>query len=313
MTFNISQSKINCWRTCHNQYHYKYILYLQRKHKNYPFMRGTIVHDMLEQHYLKRDPWKPYNQAMKEYSKLFRVEREEYGDLPNDLKALMEGYFAFYKKEDLKPIDVEREFKVRLVNNIFMKGKIDLVAKSQGLKWITEHKVHNQIPNGSTVPYTNLQASIYTWAYREATGKTVDGVLWNYMLGKAPSKPQVLKNGTMSKRHTATTWPIYRQAVKDAGLDVRDYLDVKKKLKDNELNFYQRKFLPIDERMTKNILEDTKITALEIQKNAGKDRTKNLGRHCDYCEFKNLCLSELKGLDTKHIIKADFKKQEKKK
>lgn len=270
-------------------------------------MRGTIVHDMLEAHYKNKNPWTPYNVAMKEYGKLFRVEREEYGDLPNDLKLLMTGYFDFYKKEDLKPIDVEREFIVQLTKGIYMKGKIDLVAKSQGLKWITEHKVHNQIPSGSTVPYTNLQSSIYTWAYREDTGKKVDGILWNYLWGKAPTKPQLLKDGTMSKRHTSVTWPMYRQALNDHKLDVSAYLDVKKKIKDNSHNFYQRKYLPIDEKMVTNILQDTKVTALEIQKNGGKDRTKNLGRHCDYCEFKNLCLSELKGLDTKHIIKAEFK------
>lgn len=311
MTFEVSQSKLNTWRSCRNQYHYKYVAKLTRKNKPYPFMRGTIIHDMLEAHYKKKDPWKPYKEAVEQHSKLFRVEREEYGDLPTDLRNLMVGYFEFYKKDTLQVLEVEREFRVKLKSDIFLVGKMDLIAKTQGLKWLTEHKCHNVIPSGSTVSYTNLQSSLYEWAYNKETGKSVDGILWNYLLGKPASKPKLLKDGSMSRRQLTTTWPIYRQALKDAKLEPSDYLDVKKSLVGMENTFYQRKFLPTNQQMTKSIVEDTIITATEIQKAAGKDRTRNLGRHCDFCEFKNLCLSELKGLDTDYMIKANFKVREK--
>lgn len=274
-------------------------------------MRGIIVHDMLEAHYLKKDPWKQYRKAEKEYAKLFRVEREEYGDLLGDLKSLMTGYFNFYKK-DVKVIEVEKEFRVRLPQTkIHLIGKIDLVAKDQDLKWIMEHKCQNQIPQGSTVPYTNLQSNSYIWAYEQETGKKLDGVLWNYLWGKRITKPQILKDGTMSKRHLAITWPMYRQALKDNNLDVSDYLDIKSKLQGNESTFFQRKYLPINKKMVTTVLEDTVTTAQEIQQKAGKDRTRNLNRHCDFCEFKDLCLSDLKGLDTNFIIKANFKERKK--
>ncbi len=308
---DISQSKLNTWRTCRNQYHYKYVRKLEKKNKPYPFMRGTIVHDMLEAHYKGLDAWVPYHTAVKQYTKLFRVEREEYGNLPEDLKSLMGGYFAHYR-QDVKILEVENEFRTKLVGDIFLVGKIDAIAKDQGLKWLMEHKCQNTIPTGSTVPYTNLQSSLYVWAYQEETGKKLDGVLWNYLWGKPASKPQLLKDGTMSRRHSATTWPVYRQALKDANLQPMDYLDVKKTLVGNEGAFYQRKFLPINPTMTTSVVEDTKTTALEIQQKAGKDRTRNLGRHCDYCEFKDLCLSELKGLDTEYIVKANFREKKKK-
>lgn len=312
MTFEVSQSKLNTWRTCRNLYHYKYVMRLERKSKAMPLMRGTIVHEMLEAHYKGKNPWKPYEVAIKKYSKLFRVEREEYGDLPTDIKSLMLGYFSFYKNEDLKPLKVEYDFRVKLPSTkIFLVGKIDLIATSQGLKWITEHKCRNNIPSGSVIPYANLQASSYTWAYKEETGEKIDGVLWNDLWGKPATKPQMLKNGTMSKRHSSTTWPVYRQALIENNLEPSDYFDVKKQLKGNENQFYQRKFLPIDQRMTKSILDDTVITSLEIERLKGKDRTRNLGYHCDRCEMKDLCMAELKNLDAEFIIKAKYQVRDK--
>ncbi len=309
---DVSQSKIKTWRQCRMQYHYKYILKLTRKHKPYPFMRGSILHNMLEAHYKGQDAWKPYREACKRYEKLFRIEREEYGDLPKDLKVLMDGYFAFYKKDELTPLEIEKEFRVKLVGNIFLCGKIDMIARAQKLKWMTEHKCHNTIPSGSLVPYTNLQSNSYVWAYEKETGKALDGICWNYLWGKPATKPKLLKNGVMSTRKTTLTWPMFRQALIDAKLEPTDYLKVKQELAGNEANFYQRKFIPIDKKLTENILEDTKATALEIEKLAGKDKTRNIGFHCDKCEYRKPCEAQLRGLDYNYILKADFIERKKK-
>ena len=245
-----------------------------------------------------------------------RLSTKPWGELSKVPKVNEDGqlYFSFYKKEDLKPLKVEYDFKVRLptsVSKIFLVGKIDLIAKAQNLKWITEHKCRNTIPSGSVIPYANLQSSTYGWAYKEETGEKIDGILWNDLWGKPAPKPQMLKNGTMSKRHSATTWPVYRQALLDNNLEPSDYLDVKQQLKGNEEQFYQRKFLPINQQMTKSILDDTVTTSLEMEKLKGKDRTRNLGFQCDRCEMKNLCMTELKGLDTSYILKAEYREREK--
>lgn len=309
---DISQSKLKNWRQCRKAYYYKYVMRLTKKFKPMPFLRGDIVHQMLEAHYKGKDPWPVYRGLIKENEKPLRIHREEYGNLEHDLKVLMKGYFSFYKKETLKPLVVEHEFRLPLTKGIFLNGKIDLIAIDQRLRWMAEHKCHNKIPNGSIVPYGNLQSNLYLWAYnKENPKKPLHGVMWNYLLGKPLPVPQLLKNGTMSRKKTNTTWPVYRQALIDNGLDPEDYFDVRDELKGNELSVYQRHYIPVDKSMVDTLVEESKVTALEIQKLAGKDQTRNLGRHCDYCEFKNLCLTQLKGLDVNYILKHDFKERKK--
>lgn len=307
---DVSQSKIECWRSCRNRFYYRYTLKLEKKNKPYHLLRGTIVHDMLEAHYKGLNPWKPYSVAMDRYKSLFRVEREEYGDLKNDLKLLMKGYFLNYKK-DVEILEVESEFRVPLTTKIYLTGKIDAIAREQRLKWLMEHKCVNIIPEGSTVPYTNLQSSIYLWVKERLTGKMPDGVLWNYLRGKKLSKPQLLKDGSLSKRGIDATWSMYKHEILSNDLDVKDYLDMKKSLEGKETSFFQRKYLPTNQTLIKNVIADTITTAQEIEKYGGKDRTRNLTKNCDYCEFKDPCLSELKGLDTKWIIKQNFKERKK--
>lgn len=311
MSFDVSQSKVKTWRHCRKAYDYKYTQNLTKKFKSMPFLRGDIVHQMLEAHYLGKNPWKVYDRLIRENEKPLRVYQEEYGDLANNLKTLMTGYFAFYENEKIKPIKVEHEFRVKLIKDIYITGKIDMIAKHQKMKWLGEHKCHNVIPSSSIIPVANIQSPLYLWAYEKETGQTLDGVLWNYLLGKPLPVPQLLKSGEMSRKKTSTTWPIYKAALKEAGLNPKDYLDVKEELAGNEEIIYQRKLLPKNQLIIDNIIEDYKTTALEMQKLGGKDTTRNLGHDCDRCEFKTLCMAQLQGLDDNYILKADFKQRDK--
>lgn len=311
MSFEVFQSKIKTWRNCRKAYDYKYIHKLTKKYKPMPFLRGDIVHQMLEAHYLNKNPWKPFKQVIAENEKILRTHAEEYGDLENHLKVLMTGYFDYYDEEDLKPIEVEKDFRIELTKGIYITGKRDLIAKSQKMKWMVEHKCHNIIPNASVVPYNNIQSAIYVWSYNKENKKPLDGIMWNYLLGKPLSTPQLLKDGSMSKRKINTTWTVYRKALKEAGLNPKDYYDMKEQLKGNEDQVYQRTFVPTNKNIMDTVVEDAITTSKEMQKLGGKDTTRNLGRHCDYCEFKTLCLAQLKGLDDNFILKSDFKKREK--
>lgn len=314
MSFEFSQSKMKVWRHCRNAYYYKYIMKITKKHKNVFFLRGEIIHDMLEQHYLGNDPWKAFKKQMEANQKILSHHREEYGDLEGLIRTLMTGYFKFYKGEPIKPIKVEHEFRVLMDDKIYVTGKIDLIAREtkQKLNLMTEHKCHNKIPNDSIVPFTNLQSSLYLWAVEKELDMKLDGTLWNYLLGKPLSTPMLLKSGEMSRKNINTTWPIYRDALKAANLEPEDYFDMRERLKGNEQQIYQRKIIPADKTMTDNIIQDTLVTAKEMRKYGGKDRTRNLSRDCDGCEFKNLCLAQLKGHDDNFILKSDFKERKKK-
>jgi len=274
-------------------------------------MRGDIVHQMLEAHYLGKKPWPVYDKLIKKNEKILRIHADDYGDLPGHLKTLMKGYFKHYKKEKVKAISVEGEFSTELTKGINLIGKMDMIAEHQKLKWMVEHKCHNIIPTGGMVPYSNMQSSLYMWSYEKENDLKLDGVMWNYLLGKPLPKPQLLKSGEMSRRSSSTTWAVYRAALKEAGLKPKDYLDMKAQLTGNEDLVYQRLLIPRNDTLIQSVVEDTITTAKEIKRRGGKDQTRNLGRHCDYCEFKNLCFAQLKGLDDNYILKADFKVREK--
>lgn len=321
--FVVHQSHIKTWRRCKRQYWYGYLLNLERRRRSYPLMRGTAVHDMIERHAKGHDPWPALDELRKKYAKLWEEEREYYGDPVAEITSIMRGYFSWYKKDPLTPIPLtpggdlaEHEFEVRLTPSILMRGKIDMLARD-GMKrqWLVDHKTHKQLPTGD-IKYSDIQSAIYVWAAREINPKLkIDGVAWNYIRWKAPSVPLMLTGrktgGKMSRKACDTTWAVYRQALLDNGLDPADYADMEEKLDGREADFFVRQYLPVNETILENLLEESRTTAREMKRKAGHDRTRTIDKHCQWCEYYNLCQAELKGLDADFIRKHDF--QEKKK
>lgn len=310
----IHQSSIKTWRHCHKAYDYKYIQKLTKRHTPNALIRGTIVHAMIEAKAKGEDPWEIFDNYMEENYKVFN-EEEEYFGIEEMISDIMEGYFSYYKNDDLFPVKVgdryaEHSFSVPLIpeENIYFGGIIDMIVKdSKGRIWLMDHKTHKILPKGD-VAYLNIQSNLYAWAMSQSDQlPSPEGMVWNYIRWKQPSKPQVLKNGSLSKTSKIdTTWAIYKKAVREAGLDIKDYQDMEEVLKGKEEDFYVRHYLPFNKHVQEEILKDTKSTAMEIKYKAGKLKDRNITRDCSWCEFYSLCQAELKGLDTSTILKFDF-------
>jgi CRISPR/Cas system-associated exonuclease Cas4 (RecB family) len=313
----IHQSEAKCWNRCKQQYHYRYDQKIQRKKRPRPLIRGTVIHEMIEEHIEGRDPWKPWRAMKKKYSKLFKEEQEEYGDLPKQLELLMSSYFEWYKQDPLKPIKIngrrsEHAFSVPLMDGIKLEGIIDTIGKSKdGVRWLVDHKTHKQIPEGDIV-YSDIQTAVYLWACWKSKIK-IDGIAWNYIKAKTPVIPEVLKSGKgLSKRQNMdTTWRIYKQAILDNGFKVKDYKDMKEILEGNEVKFFRRIYIPADEVLVDNILENFRRIAVEIRDRGPKSITRNIEKHCSWCEYKSLCQAELKGKDVKRVRRMEYEKAEK--
>lgn len=318
----VHQSSLKLWRHCHRAYYYRYILNLQRKRQANALVRGTIVHAMIEAKAKGDDPWETFDNYIEENHKVFS-EEEEYFGIEEMISDIMEGYFAYYKDDDLKPYPIKKDnetryaehnFSVPLIEKegIYFGGTIDMIVEdSKGRIWLMDHKTHKTLPKGD-ISYLNIQSNLYAWAMSQLDYlPNPEGMVWNYIRWKQPTKPQILKNGSLSKSSKIdTTWGIYKKAVREAGLDIKDYEDMKEALQGKEEDFYVRHYLPFNKHVQKNILEDTKCTALEIKKNAGKIKDRNLTRDCSWCEFYSLCQAELKNLDTSTILKFEFKEKE---
>lgn len=318
----IHQSALKTWRRCHKAYDYKYIQRLQKRHTPNALIRGTIVHAMIEAKAKGEDPWEVFDKFIEENNKVFK-EEEEYFGIEEMISDIMEGYFAYYRNDDLKPVTIKKDSEVRYAEhsflvplieeeNIYFGGIIDMiVSDSKDRVWLMDHKTHKTLPKGD-LSYLNIQSNLYAWAMNQLKElPNPVGMVWNYIRWKQPSKPQLLKNGSLSKSSKIdTTWDIYKKAIREAGLDIKDYEDMKEALEGKEEDFYVRHYLPFNKHVQNAIVEDAKSTALEIKYKAGKLKDRNITRDCSWCEFYPLCQAELKGLDTSTILKFDFKEKD---
>ena len=207
--FKISHSKLKNWRRCHRLYHYKYEEHLEPKAKGKTLLFGTIGHEMIEAEANGQDPWKVLKKYEGQYAKLFKEEREEYGDIIGDMKRLMVGYFNYWRTAmPVKWVKIngkfaEHEFEVEVSKGILLKGKIDGVGITikNKLTWLNEHKFPKQFRQDDMESLTNVQTALYTHPKITASLglKHVDGVMWTFTRQKGPTVPKLNKDGSLPK------------------------------------------------------------------------------------------------------------------
>lgn len=314
----VSNSRAKLWRKCHRAHHYRYVEKLERKKVALPLVRGKALHEMIENRINGKD-WMPVlEKYKKEYQKLFREEREEYGDLPGELYRLMRGYEKTYQSEKLKYLRVgkkraEFEFEVPLIDGVIFVGLIDTVAEDKnGRIWLMEHKTHKTFPT-ETQRFNDLQTTLYTWVMPQIGFPKPDGVLWDYIRTKAPTIPEPLKKGGLSKKQIDTDYDTYYDAIIQNGLDPEDYEDILERLEGQEEKFYKRIFLPAPKPIVKTVMEDFVQTCQEIKILGEVSKARNITKDCSWCSYFSLCQAEMRGLDSDFIRKTEYKPREEKK
>jgi hypothetical protein len=309
----ISQSRINKWRQCRYAHHLAFNEKIERRTPPAPLYKGKIIHEVIESR-INGEDWRPVLQKyIDEYNKMFDEEKEMYGDLPKELTIIMEGYDKIYADEGLEYIELngkraEHDFSIKIADNIAFVGKIDTVVRdSLDRVWLMEHKSFTNLPD-EQFRWTNQQATLYSWVMPQIGFPFPNGVLWDYIRTKVPTEPTPLKGGGLSKaKKVDTTYEVYMKAILDNGLDPKDYEDILERLKGNENNFYRRIFLPSRKSIVDVVVKDMVDTAKEIHVLGDISKTRNLGRHCSYCSFKNICQVELMGGDPDFIKKHEYR------
>lgn len=309
----VHQSQIKEWRRCRNSYHYHYTLEIEKRRTPLPLFRGTLVHEMKEVFTKGRNPRKVILKTKRQLRKrLFEEELQEYFDIVEGIERTMRWYFWWFSQDPIKPLKInggiatEVKFEVDLCNGIVFAGKVDELGQMRdGRNMLVETKSRAQMPDD--IPSTDIQTVEYGWAIPIAYGIKLDGIAWDFIRAKAPVIPRVLISGDMSRANVDTIWPVYRNELIDKGLKPKQYSDMEEKLKGKETDFFRRLYLPFKPRLMKNIHRETIETAKEIRRLAGSSRTRNLERHCDWCQFKLICHTELRGGSTKEILKKEYR------
>lgn len=318
----ISNSRISRWNTCKRAHHYAFNEKLERKTPPAPLYKGKIIHECIEELINDRD-WRPIlEKYTEEYNNMFEEEKAEYGDLPTELRIIMEGYEKRYEDDGLTYLEKDgkkAEHEIQLViseeaapgsdkEGIVYVGKIDAIAQDeQDRVWLMDHKTFKKLPD-EDFRWTNQQVNLYTWAMPQIGFPKPDGVIWDYIRTKVPTKPKLLKSGELSKnKNIDTTYETYYNEIIANGLDPADYEEFLESLKENEDNFYRRITLPTRENIIQPIVEDMINTAKEIHYLGETLKSRNLGRHCTYCPFKQICQVELMGGDSEFIKKSEYR------
>ena len=315
----LTNSMLTSARRCWKQTEYKYVHRLKPKRLGGPLKRGKWVHSLLEED-AKGGDWKALHKKLSaKFEGMFDEEKVFYGDMPVEIDRIMRSYFWHYKRDTWEYVEVELELTARLPNGTLLRIKFDGLIRDQwGKLWLVDHKTHKTLPN---LAYRTLdtQSPIYVWVARQ-NGYEVEGFIWNYLRWKAPSVPNLLKDGTrLSKSACDTDYPTLKKAIKDYGLDPADYQDWLDRLKAQRYEFggmqtsgfFRRDIFERDPDVIDRMLLSAMRTADSMN---GYDFTepdaveRTVGRHCQYmCSYTDLCTAELMGHNTKPLLKQNYK------
>ncbi|QQG44676.1 MAG: UvrD-helicase domain-containing protein [Candidatus Roizmanbacteria bacterium] len=176
MLTNFSFSQLECFDKCPLQYKYQYILKIPTLSSSAASF-GDTIHKTLQRFYqeyindkkiglprlreIYHEQWVPIGYASAEHQEKMKQEGEK----------IIDEYFKNYHNPDIEIMALEKLFKIKLVDDIFLTGKIDRVDKTEngGIE-IIDYKT-GSMPDDKELA-KSLQLSIYALA---ATDKGLYG------------------------------------------------------------------------------------------------------------------------------------------
>lgn len=312
--FQVSQSKVQCWRDCRYKYYLRYVEGLRKKFKARPLRFGGFIHTMLDADFNGLNPFKALKQEVVGQGKLFAAEREEVEETEQTARIIMRDYFEYW--EDAKPAqsftpterkgkNAEHEVLLDLTDGIKVIMKLDgLGVTGDKRRVLLENKTFKQLPSDDH-RWRNLQSNIYKWG-TDQLGIKLDGMMWNYIRSKVPSVPQTLKDGGVSKKRLDTLPAALKEHFGKEKIPEKLLADSTA----NRKNYFIRTFTAFRTQTVKSVFEDFVETAKEMRAGHGVAKAKTIGRHCEWCDMEPICRAELTGLDTKFIKKKEYTNRE---
>lgn len=312
--FNVSQSKVKVYRACRRQFYWKFVKMLRRKKIKRPLMFGDLAHKIVEAEAEGQDWEKLLENINLEKGKLFKREIEMYGNIIEDLHDIMTDYFAFYDEGNpnyIKPIKhdgrrSEHEFRIELAKGLWFTGKIDMIGKARKMRWLVEHKTFSRLPSEDE-RWRSVQAAVYFRALEHMGFEQIDGVLWDYISSKPCNVPgELTKTGKISQAKIDSLPSRIHRWRKEQGLKRSEVAKLIEDAEANRRNRFIRLFSPIKRPIVNMVWEDFVDTAKEMVEFYGKKKDQNIGRHCSWCDYQELCKAEATGSDVDWLIERNY-------
>lgn len=311
--FKISQSKVTLWRKCQKAYQYQHEEQIERRAKPRPLKFGTIVHKILDADARGEDPFSELDKIAKDNKQMFREHREIYGDMITDIRYIMTAYYEYWNKTPIHLLPhkngkiityAEHPYEIEF-KGFLLKGKIDGVAKSKKMNWLLERKTHKTFPN-TDHRWRNLQSAVYIRII-EMLGwwPNIEGTMWDYIRSKPPTRPMILKNGSVSTRELDSLPQVVIDTLEDEGVKVPHELIAQQQTKLN--TWFSRVYTPIKKPVVDKLFRDYIETGKQMRDLQGvKDRPRTIGRHCEWCQFEQLCRAAMQGSDEEFIKQHEY-------
>lgn len=319
-----THSMIKSMRECPRATGFKYADRLKPLRLSKPLRRGTWMHSLLEEHHAGRDWEAMHNTLSAKWSELFDEEKDFYGDLPNECRALMKSYIWHYKEDPWKVLETEFTIETEFPDGRLYRGKVDALVENQFGLWLVDHKTHGSLPtHGYRV--LDSQSALYLWAAAK-NGMQIQGFIWNYLRTKAPSVPTLLQDGSrLSKRMGETDYLTYYHAIKalrdERGMKItRDMVTTMERLKavrykpgEPQLSpFFKREVLEKDDAMLRRVATAAYHTSKRLHtypwhNKDAIERNVQLFKCERRCDYRDLCTMELLGGNLRPLIRSGFK------
>lgn len=331
----LSYSAATSWRDCEQRYWYRYVDKLRAKTRSAPLSLGNWLHSYLERYYkaIRREVDAPtaHGFALDKTKEQYTIElnqlsgiaralgqeglAEELSNLSVQAVDIAERYYTHRGQGDSERYEillVEENLSMAADEGVRTQAVIDLVVRDRdrGVLQMWDHKTTKKVPDaGSHV--LDMQQVLYAAMLHEMRGIEVGELSWNYLRTTLPTEPPELKGGGLSKaRNLDTDAPTFLAAIGKYDLDIEDYSEVLSRLGGRALSVYfPRHYLPFNTDSERIILGDFVHTAHAIQRAKSIESyrpVRNVGRGCDWCDFRKVCEAAVTGSDTVDIIARNF-------
>lgn len=318
---HISYSRFASYLNCPYGHYLSYVKRLELKKPVRPLYFGTDFHKLLEVRGNSEDLKREKENIVDKFYEMPASWQSDIGeDYPEELFSIFSDYQKIYKDTPVPHI-TEHPFEILLGKYkgepVYFIGVIDelYLYKKQGKKFIKigEHKTFNRRPDMNTL-VMNTQKCLYAKAAQIERGILPQEVIWDYIKSTPAKEPIWLpKSERFSESKSSEITPYsWRRACKKRGVDDPSIIKKGAELyRNNVQNFFFRVSQDLYPQMVEGVWEGFKYTCRDIVKQGHKNKTKNITRNCQWCNFRDICYSELSGGDVNYILEKNYKEKEK--
>ena len=324
-----SYSSVQTWMKCRQAFAYRYVQGLESLVQDARPQIGSAVHFALAMSILQGDDDENIAESLRLW---VEEEMEKYNHLPVEIAAEFElalrdqvAQAHPIARRALSSVDrdawetvriggepaVEWAFERTVPGIGVFQGQIDWVARHRptGLIWLWDYKIRQQFSSHSMEEY-NTQMAVYQHVLQEDVGLELAGSITFEVSSKLPRRPDVNKNGTLSRAAINTDWATYLQAIHERGQNPLDYEDMRLKLQDKV--FYRALPNYRNRATTQRIWGQFIRAAVDMRSVVNGGAIPQVYRsmapfNCRPCSYNVVCMGQLRDDDVEYLIKNHYR------